>query len=166
MKTLNKDGFIKGQANYYINGKCSNCDECCIEFLPLTKGEVETIRQYVQKHNIPEQRHFNGKDLYLTCPFRDSKNKRCSVYPVRPWICRKFRCNQSKKEIEDNKIKAHRRAFYNHMEPGEEGAYNIASLHGLIYHDYEWEASALWGICDKDTKLMQALISRCFVKYK
>ena len=36
----------------HCNGKCSNCGGCCIPWLPLTYKEIDTIKDYISKHNI------------------------------------------------------------------------------------------------------------------
>lgn len=91
--------------NKTCNGECSNCGECCSNFLPLDNGEIRTIKIYIKKHNIKEQIHIpaisNIQDA--TCPFRDNENKRCTIYKVRPAICRSFICSKSMPEIEDAK---------------------------------------------------------------
>lgn len=82
------------------NGECTNCGECCTDFLPVTKAEIRTIKQYVAKHRVKEQKHFlpTAKPLMdFTCPFRDNKGRRCVIYEARPLICRDFKCDKSAK---------------------------------------------------------------------
>ena len=91
--------------NYTCNGNCSNCGECCSNFLPLDEIEIYKIRQYIKKHNIKEQIHVplisNVQDA--TCPFRDNDKKICTIYKVRPAICRSFICSKSMQDIEKTK---------------------------------------------------------------
>ncbi len=50
-----------------------------------------------KKHNIP-----TATPVFdATCPFLDeSKNcEKCAIYPVRPRICRDFKCDNPKKKI-------------------------------------------------------------------
>ena len=85
----------KTYANNCVNGQCSNCGNCCVDLLPLTKGELERLRQYARKHNLKEHRQapfWDPKATDLTCPFRNQHTKKCAVYPVRPLICRSFNC--------------------------------------------------------------------------
>lgn len=92
--------------NKTCNGNCSNCGECCSDLLPLDETEIYKIRQYIKKYNIKEQNHlpFGLSDtLDLTCPFRDNVNKKCTIYKVRPDICKCFICSKPKPDIEKDK---------------------------------------------------------------
>lgn len=81
-----------------INGECSCCGDCCSNLLPLSKSEIERIKKYVKRHHIRAQVHaipmMAVRDL--TCPFLDLSKARekCTIYKVRPAICRVFRCNK------------------------------------------------------------------------
>lgn len=96
--------------DFTINGKCSQCGQCCSNCLPMTKEEVARIKKHIAKWHIKEQRHnvINGTDW--TCPFRDEAHKRCTIYEVRPWICRQFMCNHTAEDIENAKIDISRKA--------------------------------------------------------
>lgn len=65
--------------------KCKNCGECCY-FIMATKNEISKIESYITFHNIKPIKH---KDFGKCC-FRDDKEKKCLIYPVRPVICRLF----------------------------------------------------------------------------
>lgn len=92
-----------GVWDYTEDGKCSQCGSCCSDFLPVGKHELKRIRDYVKKHEIKQRRHcapFAQKiEIDMVCPFRNSDDKRCEIYPVRPAICRDFRCDKPKKGI-------------------------------------------------------------------
>ena len=77
--------------------KCTGCGGCCSTLLPLSKGEIKDIRQYVKKHKIKPVMTLGTLD----CPFCDpSKTKnRCLIYPIRPWICRMFHCDYVDNEL-------------------------------------------------------------------
>lgn len=82
------------------NGKCSGCGNCCTNLLPMSKNEVETIRRYIKKHGIKECRHqfpVATPTFDMTCPFRDNNNGICTIYKVRPEICKQFICNNEKR---------------------------------------------------------------------
>ncbi len=96
--------FVK---DYTCNGRCSNCGQCCSDMLPLSEKEIKTIKEYVRKHSIKEQRHNASMSVDLTCPFRDERNRKCLIYEVRPAICRSFICNQPLSEMEANKARYH-----------------------------------------------------------
>lgn len=84
-------------ANNCVDGKCSNCGECCVDLLPLTKAELERLRRYAREHNLKEHRQapfWDPKATDLTCPFRNQQTQHCDVYPARPLICRSFICSK------------------------------------------------------------------------
>ena len=93
---------------YTIEGKCSNCGECCSNALPLSAGEIRIIKNYIKKHNIKEQRHNYMVGADMTCPFRDESNRKCLIYSVRPQICREFMCNYKKEDLTKSKLYFHK----------------------------------------------------------
>ena len=36
--------------NYTENGKCSNCGQCCTDYIPISQKEINRIRKYIKKH--------------------------------------------------------------------------------------------------------------------
>jgi len=65
---------------------CSNCGKCCGP-VPVTTEEIELIRRYLGDH--PEARKSTkSKRDHQSCVFRDEDEKKCTIYPVRPMICR------------------------------------------------------------------------------
>ena len=97
--------FVKDNT---VDGKCIGCGECCSNMLPLSQNEINRIRAYIKKHNIKEQRHNFMMGIDMTCPFRDDGNKVCTIYPVRPDICREFVCNHSIEALQKSKEEHHR----------------------------------------------------------
>ena len=95
------------------NGKCSNCGNCCIPWLPLTNEEIKVIKDYISKHNIKPIPLQEGNNYYLDCCFHDRKNKRCTIYPVRPEVCRNFICSASNKKIKKDRYYYDKRADVN-----------------------------------------------------
>lgn len=85
--------------DYTLNGKCSNCGECCSNMLPMSIKEVKRIKSYIKQHGIKEQRHNVLVGVDMTCPFRDEADRKCLVYEVRPAICRQFMCNHTHEDI-------------------------------------------------------------------
>lgn len=97
-------------SNNCIDGKCSNCGECCADLLPVTQEEIDRIKAYVQKHNIKERKDrpfFDPNATDLTCPLRNNKERRCEVYPVRPLICRQFICTKSLEQAKHDRDLLH-----------------------------------------------------------
>lgn len=86
------------------NGECSKCGHCCGRFLPLSPDEINKIKKYIKYRSIKENVHFtplSKQSLDYTCPFRNNNKKICTIYEVRPEICKVFICN-SKKRIKEN----------------------------------------------------------------
>lgn len=87
-----------GVCNMTENGKCTGCGNCCVNILPMTDREIEVIRRYIKKNHIKERKHtipLANPFLDMTCPFLNTgkKNEKCTIYSVRPNICRKFSCD-------------------------------------------------------------------------
>ena len=97
--------------NYTKGGICSNCGQCCSNFLPMDHQEIDRIRRYIKKHNItavPVSVPYSDRfSLILHCPFRDDSQKRCLIYPVRPGICKSFQCDKEESVIFAERSKAH-----------------------------------------------------------
>lgn len=64
--------------------KCTNCGECCGP-VPISEKEYERIFDYCIENNIKPL-----LKLDYSCEFRDEKQKKCLIYPVRPDICKLF----------------------------------------------------------------------------
>lgn len=148
------------------NGKnCSNCGECCTDFLPLTKREVKNIKAYIKKNNVQENIYVTEDTFDLRCPFyiKDS-NKHCAIYPVRPDICRAFKCCQPIDFITDNKnslsITADYNKFYKHSFHK-----TFVSLHNLFYNNHKYELEALYHMSNHDEKTFKKLLSDCLTNY-
>lgn len=121
--------------NFTINGKCSQCGQCCSNLLPLSKSEIKRIKDYVKKHRIKEQRHNAMMAVDMTCPFRDEINKKCLIYEIRPEICRVFKCNQDRDAIVANKMRLH-------------GVNNVVLMRNEFFgntEDLEWVLGAVLG---------------------
>lgn len=119
------------------NGKCSGCGECCLRMtLRLTNKEINTIRKYIKANNIKPQRHSpnvgpiaNPDDAIfvdMICPFLDTSapnGHNCTIYPVRPIICRSYTCKMyhdpiANKQVFDDTVAACH---------GEHAAYTLLS---------------------------------------
>ena len=112
-----------GVYNYTKEGACSNCGQCCSNFLPISQKEADAIARYMKKNGIKE--HINRPPtahptMDWTCPFRNETEKRCDIYPVRPAICRDFKCDKPAKGIMAD------RDMY-------EGKYGIADMRGTFF---------------------------------
>ena len=82
------------------NGECSGCGNCCSRYLPLSQHEINTIIAYVKRKNIKQQFHsvnvLSERFFDMCCPFLDDTkpDKKCTIYEVRPLICRDFNCKK------------------------------------------------------------------------
>jgi len=92
------------------DGACSRCGECCGDFLPLSAVEIDRIKTYVRKHQVKEQINLvMDSPINFKCPFRDDSKRICTIYEVRPEICRCFMCNYEKTKIRATKQLLHQK---------------------------------------------------------
>ena len=83
---------------------CDGCDSCgarCTAGVPMLQSEYAAVRAFVDGPEGAEAREaeraekripYPGTDdtFYTACRFRDVERGRCSIYPVRPLVCRLF----------------------------------------------------------------------------
>ena len=105
IKTLEEayDDMKNGVYDFTKDGKCIGCGACCSRFLPLSEKEISDIRSYVKNHKIKQQFHncfalARPAQVDMTCPFLDDSkpNNKCTIYEVRPLICKDFICQKGK----------------------------------------------------------------------
>ena len=100
---------LKDTTDYTNGGKCSGCGRCCGNLLPLSKKEFDDIKRYVESRNIQPQKHFiapmkNEPQFDMLCPFLDtSKEKKCTIYSHRPYICRTYNCHTVNSKVKTDK---------------------------------------------------------------
>lgn len=98
-----------GTYNLTCNGKCTGCGGCCSNLLPMTDDEISVIKKYIKKNGIKEHSHvvalLKNPTLDLTCPFLDDSKscEKCTIYEVRPRICRDFICDPKQRPKVDLK---------------------------------------------------------------
>lgn len=104
METVHLTDFTK-------DGHCSGCGSCCSNILPMSDADIKRIKEYINTHSTSENRnnppYAAAPDFDMTCPFRDNTARKCTIYPVRPEICRLFVCNKQK-DAEKNKSRLYR----------------------------------------------------------
>lgn len=93
-----KRDMANGTFDFTCNGKCTGCGGCCSNILPMTEDEIRTIRKYIKRYKIKEQKRLLptvNQNLDMTCPFLDNSKKcdKCMIYEVRPMVCRDFICD-------------------------------------------------------------------------
>lgn len=78
---------------------CHGCDGCglrCTEGVRMTQVEFLRIELFLEAHAEETQqvqaqdKSIPGWPVTQFCQFRDTEKARCSIYPVRPVICRLF----------------------------------------------------------------------------
>ena len=129
--------------NYTENGKCSNCGQCCTDYIPISQKEINRIRKYIKKHRIEDYPLIENGEIYCICPFRNRKKKICMIYEVRPDICRKFICSQSMDEMMKNKKEAFDKARYNN------DVSDYRSLRSIFYNDDTLDKATLTDVINK-----------------
>ena len=111
-----------------VDGRCSSCGQCCNRFLMVTNAEVKRLRRYVTVHKIAPADHLPAvatKPMFdLTCPFRDNDARRCTVYPVRPAVCRRYTCSARLTDAQ----RAHRL-----RELGQRGRYRDVDIMTAVF---------------------------------
>ena len=81
------------------NPSCNNCNECCSILTMISEEEYKFYKKYFKKNNFilkaaKERRNkleSNTGAVSWICPFT-TKNKKCSIYNIRPKTCREFHC--------------------------------------------------------------------------
>jgi Fe-S-cluster containining protein len=74
---------------------CNDCGKCCeeLESLPIFEPiyqKIKNIRPDIEKFAKKIGGMYYIDLNYSTCPFYDLNTKKCSIYKVRPLICREF----------------------------------------------------------------------------
>ena len=84
-----------GNYDFTDDGKCIGCGKCCSNILPLSSKDIKDIRRFIEKRKIKPKIHGAGmvSSTDMTCPFRDDIERKCTIYPVRPRICKVFKCD-------------------------------------------------------------------------
>lgn len=102
-----EDLFDRKAVDFTVNGKCSGCGSCCSNILPVSDAEVKRIREYICTHDIKEQKKLWAAPdaMDMTCPFRDDVNRKCTIYEVRPAICRVYKCDNDAKGIHPKELR-------------------------------------------------------------
>jgi Fe-S-cluster containining protein len=132
-----------------VNHKCSRCGNCCGLFIPFTEKELSDLKGYVKKHNIqPATNRLNKMtgEFKAHCCFYDETKKMCTVYEVRPFACRDFKCDRknwkAKRDIYE------KRAKYNSTLSKK---LVMGTFDDLIYKDYYPIIRYLFSLLPRET---------------
>ena len=120
LEQVRKD-MERGVYDLTNNGKCTQCGKCCSNILPMTDEEIEVIRKYIKKRGIKEHKHMIPlavPALDMTCPFLDDSkpNEKCTIYEVRPAICKYFICSEPHGALKYKKMREEVRNLVNVRE--------------------------------------------------
>lgn len=103
------ENMENGTYDFTDNGKCIQCGACCSNYLPMTEKEIKIIKKYIKDNEIKECKHMMvlaNPAMDFTCPFLNTNKdkEKCTIYPVRPTICRDFICCLGKRKSMNQKI--------------------------------------------------------------
>jgi Fe-S-cluster containining protein len=105
-KTSSIHDFGKNESITNMNNpSCKNCNECCTLMAPISVDEFKAICNHlnsdkvlldavVDKLEAYKDALFNDNLLNWVCVF--SFGNKCSIYAIRPTVCREFHCNHPK----------------------------------------------------------------------
>ena len=113
--------------DYFVDGKCSRCGECCTPFIPITNKEYEKIKKYIKENDIECENQIDGNNVYIKCCFYNRKEKKCNIYEVRPEVCRRFKCCNSMQQINA------RRKYFNDRADINKAGTKIQGMDELFY---------------------------------
>lgn len=104
--------LYKQSDNFTNNGQCSRCGGCCTHHLPILEKERTAIKKYINENHIEAVYHY-GEDpskgnIDFLCPFLDHTilGCKCNIYPVRPAICKAYKCDLNNYQINTNLLNA------------------------------------------------------------
>ena len=70
---------------------CSSCTAMCCGPVPIPAARLPKIREHLNALPAEERRRLAKQERgELDCGFLDKDNYRCTIYPVRPWVCEAF----------------------------------------------------------------------------
>lgn len=100
---LERRSALESQMQLAVCDGCDHCGSRCISGFGVTQAEWEGVKAYLAIQPPEEVERVQNQEKTLPwpgaedlearvtyCRFRDSANGRCSIYPVRPTICRLF----------------------------------------------------------------------------
>jgi uncharacterized protein len=70
---------------------CASCTAMCCGPVPITEARLEKILDHLRTISAEERQRLAKQERgELDCGFLDKDNYRCTIYPVRPWVCEAF----------------------------------------------------------------------------
>lgn len=142
-ETYIKENNDSNVTDMTCNGECSRCGSCCGLFIPFTDEELDIIKEYVKLHNIQPYNRINvlTNQFNAQCCFFDATEKKCRIYPARPYVCRDFICNRKDWQIYRDKYE--KMAKYNSTINNKT---IMATFDDMVYGNYEPILRYIFGI--------------------
>lgn len=146
MKIL--DDLNKEVVDKTCNHQCSRCGQCCGLFLPITEKEIHVVKDYVEKNNIEPVERINKMTgaFEAHCCFLDKVNHKCLIYPVRPYVCRAFKCDH--KDWRKKRDEYDKRGKYNSIHSKQ---ITLATFDDKIYGNYNPILRFILSVCYEET---------------
>jgi hypothetical protein len=70
---------------------CSSCTAMCCGPVPISEARLGKIYKHLSAMPAEERGRLAKQERgYLDCGFLDKENYRCTIYPIRPWVCEAF----------------------------------------------------------------------------
>ncbi len=115
------------------NHQCSKCGSCCTISIPITRKEEFRIKKYIKENNVKPEELFDDCNFYAMCCFFDRKNHKCKIYPVRPEICKTFKCDRNINELEKERLLNNNKAYWNRSD--KNGIMRNITTFDLLFYD-------------------------------
>jgi Fe-S-cluster containining protein len=72
---------------------CANCQACCCRQDAMLFNDPEVPIKFIEKNSLGEWSMARLEDGW--CAALDRKTMQCTIYEIRPWICREFEEGES-----------------------------------------------------------------------
>jgi Fe-S-cluster containining protein len=70
---------------------CSSCTALCCGPVPIFEARLEQTREHLRALSIEERERLASQQRgEFDCGFLDKDNYRCTIYPLRPYVCEAF----------------------------------------------------------------------------
>lgn len=103
------------------NGNCNGCNGCCSVTSPISKEELLLLKRLFKKKHLKQfvknQMKYKGEGINDECFFHiDGK---CSIYNLRPDVCKVYHCDKNKMKGQFEFFKTFRGHYIYELLPSE-----------------------------------------------